>query len=178
VVMVRAGFFGISCLLATSACAGGAGTPGGSQDKPAPSLPADKPLRELSRVEAQALCEWESALLARGNCMQNAILSGGFQAQISADPATVANARGICGTELELCTAPDAMATGILDCTKQIQTGFLKCALRVSDAESCDRDLARDYAMQPECGALTEESFRQVLYRTDPVSCQHPECRN
>jgi hypothetical protein len=161
-----------------SACAGGSGTPGGSQDEPAPSLPADKPLRELNRAEAEALCEWESALLARGNCLQNAILSGGFRAQISADPATLANARGVCSTELELCTAPDAIATGILDCAEQIQTGFPKCALRVSDAESCDHDLARAYAMQPECGALTEESFRQVLHRTDPPSCLHPECRN
>lgn len=176
--MLRAVLVGLGGLLAASACAGGSGAPSADTSPSDPPLPADKLLRELSGAEAEALCEWESALLARGNCLQNAIISGGFQAQISADPATLAASQGICRTELELCTAPDRIATGVLDCTRQIQTGFLKCPLHVSDTEACDHDLAKSYAAQPECGALTEESFRQVLYRMDPASCHHPECQN
>ena len=35
---------------------------------------------------------------------------------------------------------------------------------------------ARDFATQPECEALTEETFQQVLYRMQPASCQDPAC--
>jgi hypothetical protein len=171
--MVRQRALGVGVLLLVSGCAGGSGA---GTDAPTPSLPADKPLRELSAAEAEALCEWESTLLDRGKCLQDAILAGGFEGQISADPATLRKARDICGRELELCTAPDRVATHVLGCIQHVRTGFAVCPLRVSDAEACDHDLARDYAAQPACAALTEQNFRPVLYSTTPASCLAPAC--
>src|SRR5215831_11993422 len=80
---------GILLLLTSGACSDdGSSTADAGRGPPSPELPPDTALKDLSKAQAEALCEWEDARVTSGECLQNAILAGGFIAQISADDAT------------------------------------------------------------------------------------------
>src|SRR5450432_2920778 len=161
------------------ACLNGCSSASAQEDNSATAptnVPPDRKLRDLTPTDAQSICEWQSARLQRGWCLQNAILKSGFTVPFSSDPEKIDATRKSCATELARCTAPDQVAGAILDCASEIVSKRPECNATVQDTERCTSDLADGFATQPECAALTEASFREVLYRPNPASCMLSGC--
>lgn len=143
-------------------CGSGAGT--ADTDMPASSElpPPGARLVELTPDQALSLCEWQSALLHAGFCRQNALIAS--------------RSGQDCAAYLTACTAPDRVATEILTCAQTTRDPARACDHTVAEVQACARDVERQYAAQPTCQTLTDENFRDVLYRMSPPSCERLEC--
>src|SRR5688572_15308023 len=127
-----------------------------------PSLPdGSKLLVDLTDAEALALCEWESDRLHYGNCLDDAIL--------------LSRSRS-CTNYLAMCTAPDAIASQLIECARNAVDRERYCDTTVADRLRCDLDLQRQYDALPPCDRVTDEVVREVLYSMSPPSCAALGC--
>jgi hypothetical protein len=123
------------------------------------------------------LCEWQKEMVAEGNCLQNALLTGGFDpAPISEDPSSIERARATCEAELAECLRRLARPEDLEECAARARQQFAKCDVSIADIEECTVDYAAVYAGMPPCSALTVDVFRKVLYTFAPPSCETPSC--
>jgi hypothetical protein len=111
---------------------------------------------DLTDDEALALCQWESERLHYGNCLDDAIL--------------LSRSRS-CSDFLASCTAPDAVASVLLECVAGTRDEAQSCDTTVAERLKCDLDLKQQYDAMPPCDRVTDQAIREVLYRMSPASC-------
>jgi hypothetical protein len=127
-----------------------------------PTLPdGDKYVVDLTDDEALALCQWESERLHYGNCLDDAIV---LSRSVS------------CAESLAACTAPDAVASVLLECVAGTRDEARSCDTTVAERLKCDLDLKQQYDAMPSCDQVTDQVIREVLYRMSPTSCSVLRC--
>jgi hypothetical protein len=140
-----------------------------SSSEEAPPAPASDPtlpdgskyVVDLTDDEALALCQWESERLHFGNCLDDAI---------------VLSRSTNCADSLAACTAPDAVASVLLECVAGTRDAAQSCDTTVAERLKCDLDLKQQYDAMPRCEQVTDQVIREVLYRMSPASCIALRC--
>jgi hypothetical protein len=157
---------GLGVRAAFAAAAVVAGCASSSESPPDPTSNPDLPdgsklLVDLTDAEALALCEWESDRLHYGNCLDDAILLSRSMS---------------CTSSLAACTAPEAIASQLIECARNTVDRERYCDTTVAERLRCDLDLQRQYDALPPCDRVTDEVVREVLYSTFPPSCATLGC--